>query len=581
MGNILRLAPKTANQGAHIHFAAKMRHAQRGPETSHALMYMAPPLLDKGFSLSVSNVIPLSPGRYRMPLIDIDSAVRELKTEITNQKAEFLAFPVYDESASNILHMSEIMHQLMPTLCLVFGATFITANPRAASKIFGSFPNVIMINGEAEYALPLALNAYLAGQATSAPGVFIKKGGITLGSNFETRVSLTKEEHEALSPMYIFQEDVGRKFGGIDLMTSRGCQERCSFCVASGAFRRTYLAWGVDKTISELARAYDFLRSRNAKGNPRIIIGINDDGFFYSPRGIEFLHSFQAHPLSTEIDITLQTSFAPLFNPDGSLISEIPELMMRPNGTPFVRMLYVGGDFWTEAERRRNKGHREARISNLQIRNAISAFRTRKIPVQSYWLINDEDSTLEDFIRACAFLNSVQKENYPYFITDSPEPVFPYSSTKLRQRILGDPAKRQRLEIGDQISCDGETFELYQPIDPGSELFKTLIGAAYGLVITLRQNADITPGMFLDTFRAFYLKWRNEILGDDGRKLVALYKRAREVGLTFEQIAEINPEILKLENRFRFFHSLYQVNLEEMLGLSEIEDLFVKPQEVL
>ncbi|MEE8638111.1 MAG: hypothetical protein V3T21_03600 [Candidatus Margulisiibacteriota bacterium] len=572
MTAIIRLKPHGGVQKAgKILFAAQMLRPQGYLQPANALAYLAPNLLKAGYEVELSQAETFPRNPIMRERIETSRSISIIRQEIEKERPDFVAFPTYDSNAPRVLEMAKRIQRMDNPPALIFGASFITINPRESQEIYGAFPNVILINGEAEYALPRALDVFQSGNLTVSPGIFVKREGSFLGGDFMTRVSLSGEEHEALEVNFDVFEETYAPLEGLEMTTSRGCFEGCTFCASSGVFRRTHSTWSVEKKIAMLKEAKRWLEERGASG--RASIGFPDDSFFYNLReGIEFLKALRQDPIVDEVEIVPQISFGPFFRTDGSFAKEIPNLMLRPDGSPFVRRVSVGVDFWSEPERLRNKGKREGRLTNQQIEQAVAAFTEKKIVVHAYWLMGDEQTNLTSFSQGVLFLSELLLDHAPYFVVDQPEPLELRTGTPLRDRVLSTPGLPEGyIKIADRIGSDKNEVLFYEPIFPKNELIKLIYAMAVTLKVQAGQTPYITPDVFLAFLAALEGKWENEVMDQKGRTLVRQYLKLRKKGRSQEAILGSNPLFRNLPTEFPFLGNLLSFDIQELLELVEIE----------
>lgn len=567
MPEILKVLPPAgvATKGR-ILFAARLINAKNLSIPSAALMYLTPPLTSAGYEVMVSRALVFPSDSFSYKLEEVSRAKTALRLEVAEERPEFVAFPLYDHNVNYALEVARRLHAFDQSLAFVFGASFVTINPREAAEIFGAFPNSILINGEAELALPRALDSFMKGEKTAHPGVFVRKNGEIISSSFLQRVSLSPEEHEGLALYLDFEREMVGPMGGIDLVTSRGCQEGCSFCAASAAFRSQFTSWSAEKRLAVIAQADDWLRSTGWSG-PKTEIGLIDDTFFYVPkRGLDFLRAYADDPLSQRAWITIQTNLGSLFDGNGNLQEEILDAMLDRTGRTFVKQVFVGVDFWSTDERGRNKGVRDRRLTEAQIREALAAFAKRKIHLHSYWLIGDEQTTINSFVKGALFLSELILDFSPYFSVDFPEPLSLYTGTKLRERF---EKNSRSLPPVEQSVGEGESkIDIYSPFLTNVDL----ISYVYEIVVTLAFNGGegkVGPHQFLGIMTGLVDKWKNEILKSKERQHVQRYVSGRSNRKGQKQLFAENPGLKDLPVEFVFFKP-HRYSLVELLELAYI-----------
>lgn len=574
MPGLQRLIPPTGVQRrGKILFAAQMNREVKGfTQPVNALTYLSQPLLNAGYEVVLSRANVFPGNSVFKTEHEVSWATRALNKEIGEENPDFVAFPVYDSNAP-LVHA---VTQRITGPAFVFGASFITINPKQSAGIFGSLPNVVMINGEAEYALPAALNSYMEGKRTNAPGVFVRKDGDLLGSDFMSRVSLTPAEHESLELNFGFIKDVLPKLKGVEVVTSRGCFQGCTFCASSSVFRPKHVTWSAEKKLAVVKQAHEWVRKQGVS-QPKI--GFLDDNAFYNLReAMNFLKLLQADPIVEEVLIFPQISLSSLFRPDGSFVSEVPNLMLRPDGTPFVRRITMGIDYWSTAERARNKGGREGKLTDRQISTAIGAFKEKGIMSHAYWLFGDEKSTIASFAEGLLFIAELTLDHGPYLFVDTPEPVELRTGTAMRERVLAQAASLPKgyLKVTDRVGTGENQIAFYEPIFPRNEL----IGFMYGTLLSMKVRAGMPKHVRADEFMAFLNglagKWRNEVLNGKQRKIIRRYLKQRGQGISRELILERNPVINKLPTTFPFFGQELEFEIEELLEILDISRSFPK-----
>jgi radical SAM superfamily enzyme YgiQ (UPF0313 family) len=572
MPEVVRLLPQAGvPRRGKILFAGMMRRLSNN-EPVNSLAYLSPGLQQAGYEVVVSQAETFPKNTIQRLPGETARALSVLHKEISEERPEFVAFPTYDNNAPFVFQAAEAIQQSDQPPGLILGAAFITINPKAAQGIFGGFPNIIMVNGEAEYALPTALQAYAEGTPTSAPGILVQKGGKFLGGDFLQRVSLTAEEHEALEPNFDINQFTYNESGGLNVVTSRGCFEGCSFCAASRLFRSRHVTWSTGKKIAMIRKAHEWLRSRGM--TRKSAIGFHDDNFFFNLRaGIEFLAAFRDEPLADEVELVPQFSLGSLFLPDGRFSAEVPNLMLRPDGTPFVRRISVGIDYWSRAERRRNKGGQQGKLTDEQIKTAIAAFVEKKIAVHAYWLLGDEQTTLTSFSQGMLYLSELLLDHGPYFMVDWPEPVELRTGTPIRDRVLAAREKlpQDYIQEADRVGTGEHQIVFYHPIYPPDQIVNYLFKKIAGIGFMQTGGLQISPDLFLSMMWAITDKWRDEILDKRQRKHLRHYLELRSKGGGRSEILNANPPLRRLGTVFTFLGDLLEFDVEELLVLSEIE----------
>jgi len=572
MTNIIRLSPPSGvKKIGTVLFAARMQRPQGVSQPVNSLAYLAPNLLKAGYEVLVSQAETFSPNSVIREGHEVRRAEAILKREIAEEKPDFVAFPVYDNNAPIVHEIAEKLQGTEEDPALIFGSFFITINPGKSKNIFGTFPNVILINGEAEYALPEAIGVFQSGKQTDSSGIFVRKNGKLLGGDFMTRISLSAEEHEALEVNFDIYEETHEPLKGVEVTSSRGCFEGCTFCASSGVFRRRHITWSPEKKLAIIRQARRWLQERGGISS----IGFPDDSFFYNLReGTAFLRAFRDDPLSEQMGLVPQISFGPLFRPDGSFIEEIPNLMLRPDGTAFVRRISAGIDFWSKAERARNKGKREGRLTEEQIKTAVAAFTQRKIVTHTYWILGDEQTTLTSFSQGLLFLAELLIDHGPYFMVDMPEPLEPRTGTPFRKRLLSAEADLSEgyLTVADRIGSGDNEIVFYHPILPPGNVIEFCLGSAMKLLVSAGRAPIVSPDIFLATLSSLAGTWMNTVMNKQGRDLVEqFFLKQRKKGRKLSSILTSYPVLKRLPTEFSFLGLWKEFEIEELLELVEIE----------
>jgi len=391
------------------------------------------------------------------------------------------------------------------------------------------------------------------------------------------RVSLTTEEHDALEPNFDINERIVTQGGEIRITTSRGCFEGCSFCAASNVFRSRHVGWSLEKKMAVIRRAHAWLRSRGITGNGPI--SFNDDNFFHDLRlGIEFLRAFREDPLASEIQLLPQLNFGSLFRPDGSFAEEVPNLMLRPDGTPFVHKINVGVDYWSQVERPRNKGGRQGKLTNEQIRTAVAAFTEKKIAVHAYWMLGDEQTTLTSFSQGLLFLAEMLLDHGPYFMADMPEPVELRTGTPIRDRVLAAMPElpEKYIRVANWVGDGEHAVPIYEAMFPRPHVIPMTIALMERMNMmmgrmTPSSGLAFSPHEFLALIVGLTGKWRTEVLSGKEREVLGRYLKFRRRGRDQANILGHNQFFRQLPTDFSFFSHDLHFNIEDLLELAEIE----------
>ncbi len=568
MADNIRLRP-TAERHGKILFAGMMHRADKR-EPVNALAYLAPNLQKAGYEVVVSNAETFPRTTIRRDKSETARALSILRREIAAEKPDFVAFPTYDNNAPFVKEAADIINGLPNHPALIFGAPFITINHVQSEQIFGVYPNVIMVNGEAENALPLALQAFSQKASTSAAGIFVKRNGMMLGANFHTRVSLSAEEHQAIEPNFDINASTFKEQGGINIVTSRGCFEGCTFCAASWVFRPRHVSWTTDKKIAVIKQAHEWLRARGV--TDKTSIGFHDDNAFYDLRqAIDFLQAFGQDPISSEIELIPQLSLGALFHSDGRFAEEVPNYMLRPDGTPFVRRISVGVDYWSSVERAVNKGGRQGRLSDAHIRTAVKSFTDKNIMVHAYWLLGDEQTTVTSFTQGLLFLSELLLDHGPYFLVDDPEPIELRTGTPIRKRVVSarNELPPKYLVEADFVGKGSSRVAFYEPIFPRPRIIRTIYELIASIQMMHRDQFSVRPEQILSMMWAIDGKWQNEVMNQNGRNLVAEYLKLRKTGKDAASILRDDYRYDFLPAQFSFFGTMIDFKIEELLEMSE------------
>lgn len=566
MPELLRFKPiSSVPVKGRILFAARMKEPESFSKPANSLLFMAPKLLEAGYEVLVSNAVAFPHTMTRLggienPLPDVLSI---LNKEIEAESPDFLAFPAYDENAMVVDGLSGMLNINFPNLGFIYGGPFITINPKASVSAFGHWLNTIMINGEAEFALPEALDAYYGKSPAEGPGIYVRRNGSYYGKgdNFLRRASLTRDQLNSLSPLLDIQAEDYALSGGIDLPMSRGCFENCSFCAASNALRSSHVGWDIEKRMAEIHRAFEWMKARGITNKP--YIRIPDDSFFYAPQaGIDFLKAFAADPISEVLDISLQTGFGTLFDSQGRFLEELPGLMLRKSGTPFVRKLYVGGDFWAKDERQRNKMHREGRLSNEQINIAVKAFTDKSILVQSYWLFGDEETTVDSFTRGALFLSELLIDFSPFFNVDQPGLIVPHTGTRIRDRIA---ASGRPIKITGTLGVEPNKVNFYSSVLPSSSLLYLAINSAFASSLD-QKNKKVRPATIIQALYNIYFHWLRT-LSESEKEQFGEYIGQRSQGRTADDIFAEHPNMLNISANIPGIMDVFAPQARDLLEL--------------
>jgi hypothetical protein len=560
-----------------ILFAAQMFSPDGFVRPSAAMAYLAPPLSRAGYEVVVSRAKTFSRFPYARDRHELARHTTQLLSDVTAERPDFVAFPVLDANAGNVYAMSQSLLQQAPDLAQVFGATFVTVNPGFSAKWLAGLPNSILVNGEAALVLPEALESFRLNAANSLPGVLVRRDGRVLGGDFLRRVSLTSAEFESIEPTFAFQDEVLENLGGFDLTTGLGCFEECGFCAASGRFRSVHVSLSSDAWLRQVGRAV--AEARTQKPGLKIVVGIHDDSFFYDPRrGLDHLRRFRESYGHEEVELRLQISFASLFGPRGEFMEEIPQSLLRPDGTPLVQTVFVGGDYWESGERARNKGRRGGQITNRQIRQAVEAFAQRKIPLHSFWMMGDERTSVTSFALGTLFLAELILDFGPYFSVSLPDHLELYTGTPMRERVLADATyPRSKLVPLDRLTAGDEEIVIYRPVSPPGQMLDYIWLQLAKMQASVPQDYQtvllMQPHKWLNFIHAIAGKWRDEVLSGRQHALLLKYigavdgEEARETLLAKGEFAGIKD----FPRSFMFLGERVQFNLKELLAAAEMD----------
>ncbi len=573
---MFRVAPKSGiNPRGKILFASRMTDPKGFEKISTNLGFMIPPLRDSGYEVLVSqanvgimhtdaiSMIVTDPmmrkGFWDGIAVTEREAVAVMQEEIETLQPDFVAFSAYDANALSVFKIATALAQKTPTVAFVFGGYFVTINPQVARDNFTDFPSVIMVNGEAEFALPQALMAFQNAAEVQSPGVFIQRMNMLVADTFDQRISLTAEEHDSLKFYLDVQEDQLRYMmkeydnPGVDLLTSRGCFRGCSYCAASSALRSRFVTWSADRIMQDIEDAFAWARTKI--GTNRLNVGLIDDDRLRSPRIVsELLGLIEASRLRNKVKLHMQGCFSGFVDSQGNIRTELMDEMQG-----IVELINIGGDFWDQAGRLRNRGGVEGKITNTQIRGIIKELTKREITARLYWLLGDEETTISAVAETALFLQELYIDFAPFVKIDAPEPIFPYSGTPLRQRLEHSQEGRQSLRVAARLG----SFPIYDIIMPPGQvitkIFKDLT------LVCHQTGSQLDASYFLSYFYAFGREWRSRMEPAQKQIVDEAVKLIRQ-GVSIEQLTEFLPKINTLPTTFRFLDNIIMhYDVEELL----------------
>jgi len=573
---MFRVAPKTGiTPRGKILFASRMTDPKGFDKISSNLGFMIPPLRDHGYEVLVSQanvgLMRSSAGflfmedlqageRFREDLARSEKQVIEtMQEEIDVHEPDFVAFSAYDINVLSIFNIATALAKSNPTVAFVFGGHFITINPQVVRDNFTDFPNIIMINGEAEFALPQALMAFQDSTKIESPGIFIQRMDALIGDTFDQRVSLTSEEHAGLEFYLDVQADQLRfmltEFNepGVDLFTSRGCFRGCSYCAASSAIRSRFVTWSASSIVEQISQAFSWAREK--VGLHKLNIGLIDDDRLRSPRIIsELMTLIKASDLRNKIKLHMQGCFSGLVDGEGNVRTDLMDEMQG-----VVGLINIGGDFWDTEGRLRNRGGDESKLSNAKIREIIKELAKREIAARLYWLLGDEKTTISAMTETALFLNELYLDFAPFIKLGVPEPVFPYSGTPLRQRLEASAEGKKLLKVASRLG----SFPIYDFIlPPGKLIAKVYRDVSLNCHMV---GSEVTPSVFVNYLYLFSKQWRSR-MRENQKDILDEAVDLLKQGISVTQIRQFLPEIEKLPTIFRFAEEEpRQFSIEELL----------------
>ena len=564
---MFRVKSATQVPRAKIMFCAKMMHPENYVTKPSSLVYLIPPLSKAGYETVVSDSLScliyspnsailfedrqmqVSMQESRLDLVA--QTTQRLLDELSVERPLFLGFSVYDDNAEDVFNIATAIAAADPTVAFVFGGHFISTNPDVSRTHFGSFNNVVLVNGEAELALPLALDGFLSRQSVVSNGIFIKNDSSVLSDTLSTRSFLSQAEHDGLELCLDVLDDqlthtlTAYNKPGLDLITSRGCFRGCSYCSASSAMRSGFVSWMPAKIQEKVGLVQNWANKKvyGAKLN----IGLADDDRLKTPELIkEFCALVKSQQPQRRYSIHLQGAMSNLIDKDGLIRTDLLDAMQG-----VVGLLNLGGDFWDDEERVRNRGGLEKSLTNEQIRLLISEITKRKIRVKLYWLLGDEQSTITSFAKSALFLHQLYMDFAPYVQIDDPEPVFPYSGTPILKRNLADPKNAGKLLVRSALGSFGQAnyFPIYDVLLPSSKILQKVFRDI--TMITARRGQKFGIGMYLVYLWGFASDWEDKLNIGQKQSLAQIMELLKS-GMKMEDILKNSSLVGLLPTTFRF-----------------------------
>jgi len=497
-------------------------------ETIHftaAALFLGSALRTAGFNVSFRKLI--------MPAASLNEI---LKGE--NGNIDLLGLTLFEDLYKETRELLDRLANANFSGMLAGGGPMITLNPLQSAW---HLPELnLLVRGEAEFVLPLLLNAINANDPESlmeSKGFLFQIPGLMIISDLD-HINRPEDFSGLQFHLDFLGNGRARLEHGLEINLSRGCGRGCIFCShVQGRAVRQLPVETFEQLLKVLGGVGTVLQNGSdppeAKAAPYArTININDDDILqdigYAEKIFRLIkeHHYKLWGVQTSVN----SFFRADHSIDYKILDAIADGSLYVDNNPVV---WVGTDAFLK-ERGKKLGKwipPESQMSAL-----LDAFEGRGIRNYHYWISSDYDTDWEEFTREFLYIYRLHTAYKTFGLIAHSPFLVPYSSTPLYRQLLRSPGLQNRIKYKQILKAGKPIFEF-----PLVERVET----AYSHLNRLLSNEQWGNRLgFFD-----YIKQKDYL-----NAFITLYNFLKQERLSFESVHHPeSPRLVEIERELETF----------------------------